>query len=660
MPQTINLNSQPYNDDFDKDKGFYKVLFRPGYSIQSRELTTLQSILQNQVENFGKSQFKQGQMVVPGEVSFNNKLDYVKLSSISEVPVNVGGNIVYEKYDISKLVGTNIRGLSSGVTATILSYGYATEVESDILFVKYTNSGNSKAESIFRQGETLEVTDITDSPLLVVGTDGSVLPTSVNVLDYDTGVITNRPSPAMKYASAVKVEAGVYFVNGYFVNNTTQLLVVDKYDSYPSVKVGFNITENIITPENDLSLYDNAKGYSNYSAPGAHRLKISLDLVVYPYDAKTDNNFIQLLSVKNGEIQNIVKPTTYTQLEETLARRTYDESGDYVVDNFSIDLREYYQRTVDGKINSGVYQLNTVKNTVNGKTPAEAESLMVAGIGAGKAYVKGYEIINKDVKYSVVEKARDVLLKEKNKTKLESLSYFNITNVYNSVPLNAEGEDLNAYPNVYLNSVYNDGKGGFVNQYRNSSGTILPYSRRGVSFTTDDGIRTIFVKLNGDQPVNPTDSILGTKLWFVIQKALETSATPNTVSSVTILSYKIVTRPEIDTNSYVEFTVLGKKTELSLLKDFDTDGISYKRELLTSSILAQQYYKANQPSAYCTVVDYHETFTPVIGFCKPKDFSLIKKGNNFNVDTDIILSQGHRSGGDKEYSSIFKIGRAHV
>ena len=241
MPQTINLNSQPYNDDFDKDKGFYKVLFRPGYSIQSRELTTLQSILQNQVENFGKSQFKQGQMVVPGEVSFNNKLDYVKLSSISEVPVNVGGNIVYEKYDISKLVGTNIRGLSSGVTATILSYGYATEVESDILFVKYTNSGNSKAESIFRQGETLEVTDITDSPLLVVGTDGSVLPTSVNVLDYDTGVITNRPSPAMKYASAVKVEAGVYFVNGYFVNNTSQLLVVDKYDSYPSVKVGFNI-----------------------------------------------------------------------------------------------------------------------------------------------------------------------------------------------------------------------------------------------------------------------------------------------------------------------------------------------------------------------------------------------------------------------------------
>ena len=50
MPQKINLNVPPYNDDFGADKNFYKVLFRPGYSIQSRELTTLQSILQNQIE----------------------------------------------------------------------------------------------------------------------------------------------------------------------------------------------------------------------------------------------------------------------------------------------------------------------------------------------------------------------------------------------------------------------------------------------------------------------------------------------------------------------------------------------------------------------------------------------------------------------------------
>lgn len=649
-----NLNSSPYYDDFNVTKGYYKVLFRPGYSIQARELTGLQSILQNQIENFGKATYKQGQMVVPGEISFNNKLDYVKLSSVSEVAVNNGGVVVFQKYDIKNLVGTNIRGLSSGVAATVVSYGYASETESDILYVKYTNSGDAKNESTFRQGETLESIDILDGPLLVVGTDGSVLPSSIDILNYDTGEIKNEPSTALGYASAVKVESGVYFVNGYFVNNLEETIVVDKYYQKPSVKVGFNITESLITPEEDSSLYDNSKGFSNFSAPGAHRLQIKLDLITYPYDFKTDDKFIQLVSIKNGEIQNLLKPTEYSLLEETLARRTYDESGNYVVDNFSIDLKEYYQNSNNL---FGMYPLNIEKNTVNNKTIEEADSLMVARIGSGKAYVKGYEIINKDVKDIVVEKARDSVLKEKNRIKTESLSYFNVSNVFSSIPLNSEGEDLNSYPTVFFNSVFNDGRYGFVNQYRNNSGTVLPYSRRGKEFTTDDGIRTIYVSLNGDQPTYPTSSILGTNLWWVVAKAPTTTSQANTVAYGTIIDYKIVKRPEIsnDTSTqYVEFTIIGKKTELSLLKEFDVDGNSFRRELLTSQSLAQQFYKANQPAAYATVVDWNETVTPIVGFCKPKDFSLIEKGNGFNIDTDIILSQGKKSGGEKEYSSVFR------
>ena len=252
----INLTVPPYNDDFKVSDGYYKVLFRPGYSIQTRELNNLQSILQNQIESIGKNRFKQGEQVIPGEVSFNNKLDFVKLSSVSEVAVNINGNIEYKKYDIKQLaeLKATLKGLTSGVTATVLSYSYSNENESDVLYVKYTNSGNANNESTFRQGETLEVLDIVNSPTLVVGTDGSVLPTTIAVKDYDTGVITEKPSLAMGYASAVKVESGVYFVNGFFVNNPEELIVVDKYYDKPSVKVGFEISENIITPEleNDL------------------------------------------------------------------------------------------------------------------------------------------------------------------------------------------------------------------------------------------------------------------------------------------------------------------------------------------------------------------------------------------------------------------------
>ena len=187
MPQKTNLNVNPYYEDFDANKNFYKVLFRPGYSIQGRELTQLQSILQNQIESFGKYSFKQGELVIPGEVGLNNKLDFVKLSSVSEVAVNDGSdNIVYKKYDIAQLDGRQIRGLTSGVIANVVSTKSATETNSDTLFVVYTTSGDANNETTFRQGETLEVVNGVNTPLMVVGTDGSVLPTAITVTDPDT------------------------------------------------------------------------------------------------------------------------------------------------------------------------------------------------------------------------------------------------------------------------------------------------------------------------------------------------------------------------------------------------------------------------------------------------------------------------------------------
>ena len=52
MAQKTNLNISPYYDDFDPNDQFYKVLFKPGFPVQARELSTLQSILQNQIESF--------------------------------------------------------------------------------------------------------------------------------------------------------------------------------------------------------------------------------------------------------------------------------------------------------------------------------------------------------------------------------------------------------------------------------------------------------------------------------------------------------------------------------------------------------------------------------------------------------------------------------
>ena len=53
MPQSTDLNVAPYYDDFDKDKNFVRTLFRPGFAIQARELTQLQSTLQNEISSVG-------------------------------------------------------------------------------------------------------------------------------------------------------------------------------------------------------------------------------------------------------------------------------------------------------------------------------------------------------------------------------------------------------------------------------------------------------------------------------------------------------------------------------------------------------------------------------------------------------------------------------
>ena len=767
MPQNTNLNTKEYNDDFDASKNFYKVLFRPGYSIQSRELTTLQSILQNQIEQFGKYQFKQGQQVIPGEVSFNNRLNYVKLASVSEVAENVGGEVVFNKYDIKDLIGYTLTGLTSGVQAIVIEAAYGSETESDTIFVNYISGGND-SEATFRQGEELEV-NIANSPILTVGTDGSSLPSSVTSVNPDTLEATLIDSPAMGYASAVKVETGIYFVNGFFVQCAESLLVVDKYYSQPSAKVGFEIEEELITPEKDITLYDNARGSSNFAAPGAHRLQINLNLKAVELDADTGDNFIELLTLRLGVIQKKVNKKEYNVLEDTLARRTYDESGDYVVDNFPIELREYWQRTG----NQGLYPTR-IDGTVGpqGLSQEDAEAKLVSGVGAGKAYVRGYEIINKETKFLEVDKARDVLVKENNKIKTYGTPSFNVTNLYGTLPLNSEGQQLSSYPTVYMSRLFNDGYLG----YNGDSGTRKTLGRRGEALKSsaktnlihDYGVKTIYLKAKS--PAADYSAILGTRLWYVADLSQTLAGTA--VDYVDVIGFSQLTRPDdIGGEIYLELTVLGNKRDLeSKFLEYDngdfiplalgnSGGSDVKRRQLFTrttgnatddgDFRAQNYYfqqsgtqvqvsdleyevrvengvnvyvakvttvtdhglvagntitvegaipsnynttgaavlannlsskyfeyaladdpgsaasgnivltvpisEGNKIFPYGEIVDYSDLITPVIGVCKPKNISLLKRGDGFNQETDKILSKGRDAAGNEVYNSIFKV-----
>ena len=651
MPQKTNLNVSPYYEDFDANKNFYKILFRPGYSIQGRELTQVQSILQNQVESFGKYAFKQGELVIPGEVGLNTKLDYVKLSSVSEVAISEGDDIVYKKYDISQLVGQQLIGLTSGVKATILATTLATETSADTIYVNYINSGSSNTEPTFRQGETLEVVDGVNTPLLVVGTDGSVLPTSISVTNPDTGEVSSLESPAMGYGSAVKVEEGIYFVNGYFVRCDQELLVIDEYYNKPSAKVGFTIKEEIVTPEEDASLYDNAIGSSNYTAPGAHRLKISLQLKEFALNAITDKNFIQLLTVSRGQVQSKVSSTDFSVLEQTLARRTFDESGDYVVDNFSVDIREWAQK--DG--NKGLYAVDEF-GLYNGYDNGTASRKMVASVGPGKAYIKGYEIVNKETKYLEINKARESLSTENVTLKSRGLPSYSITNVFGSVPLNKEGSDLTAYPDVFLYSTFNDGSIG-LNNTELSTDHRQTISRRGLTFTPNDGVKTITLQITSPTTLigAVTDATFQSQfgeLFYI--KTRSDLGTPTAVGTVKTLSFATTNKPLINPSESVQFlevTVFGPKNELeALLLEYDLSDTEYKRKIFLTEAAAQTN---NTGDEFGFIVDYSPTITPVIGKAKPNNFFLKKRGDGFNSDSDIVLSRGRLAAGTTAYNATF-------
>ena len=111
MPQKTNLNISPYYDDFKKDNNFYKVLFNPGKPVQARELTTLQSILQDQIESFGSHMFKEGSMVIPGNIQYDPEYYSIKLDSIH---LGVAVSIY-----LDSLKGKILTGASSGIKVLV-------------------------------------------------------------------------------------------------------------------------------------------------------------------------------------------------------------------------------------------------------------------------------------------------------------------------------------------------------------------------------------------------------------------------------------------------------------------------------------------------------------------------------------------------------------
>ena len=380
MAQKTNLNVSPYFDDFAesnigaKDKNYYKVLFNPGRAIQARELNTLQSILQNQVETFGSHIFKEGSLVIPGNIVFDNQFSAVKLN-----PQQFGVEIITY---LKQFEGKTIFGQTSGVSASVqLVQLPNSEVEYPTLYVKYIGSDSNFEINPFQDNEVLYSNETISSI-----TAGTPFASTINSNSTSTG-------------SASSIGEGVYFVRGTFVRVPKQTIILDYYTNTPSYRVGLRVSEKIITAKDDQTLYDNAKGFTNYSAPGADRFQITLTLSKKSLDDLNDTDFIELLRVRDGAIKKLETQSQYSIIKDYLAQRTYDESGNYVVDPFQISLNNSLN---DRLGNDGLF-FGTEK-TDEGNTPSD--NLMCVKLSPGKAYVKGYDIQKNGIQILDVDKPR--------------------------------------------------------------------------------------------------------------------------------------------------------------------------------------------------------------------------------------------------------------
>ena len=82
MALDTDLNIDPYFDDFDETKNFHRIMFRPAVPVQARELTQLQTILQNQIERFGDNIFAEGTIIKGCNFIFDSAYYYVKLPDL--------------------------------------------------------------------------------------------------------------------------------------------------------------------------------------------------------------------------------------------------------------------------------------------------------------------------------------------------------------------------------------------------------------------------------------------------------------------------------------------------------------------------------------------------------------------------------------------------
>lgn len=197
------------------------------------------------------------------------------------------------------------------------------------------------------------------------------------------------------------ITSGKLYLNG-MVRNLQQSVVTIQGSGVETI--GVKLNQEVITSITDDALVDPAIGFANYRQSGAHRLKETVVVSVNDSTAST------LFTLQNGELVNNAVNTSDTVIDKinsTLARRTYDESGNYKV--WGLEMSAKPITVID-------------------------DNYLYVSMSAGKAYVKGVEVVKQSSTTIALERAKD-LRDVKNEPKVFATG----TNLYslNNIPVDS-------------------------------------------------------------------------------------------------------------------------------------------------------------------------------------------------------------------------------
>ena len=306
---TDNLFSNTYKDDFADSNNYHRVLFNSGRALQARELTQLQTIIQREIETFGRNIFKEGANVSPAGVTLNTRYEFIKLdTSTNTLPT-----------DTSNMIGTEFEGGNSQIKVIVLEVIPAVGSDPATLYVRYTDTtGGTSGEDPIRMN---------------AGEDVIAASIGVTLTVQSTNTTAN---PAVGVGTRVSVDKSSFFTQGHFVFAEKQSLIIGKYTQTPTAVLGFKVQQDIVTADDTESLFDNQGNSPNRAAPGADRYRIKLVLSTQD-TVDSDENFVYFCRVINGNVFDVVQGNNqYAKIEDRMATRTNEIHGNFLVDPFLI------------------------------------------------------------------------------------------------------------------------------------------------------------------------------------------------------------------------------------------------------------------------------------------------------------------------------------